>query len=288
MVLLYYLIIFLSDIPVIGAGEYMEDLLNSMINRNLTMQDTCDSLMNSFKKEDMSSEAVRGYSVFFWDIITNHSIFKNMTENNDSIFSFRELRNFLRDAYLKKIKSVFRKTKWNPYLLNKFSIEEKNFIYDMVNLTLEYYNSLRLCYKDKINKANSTVNLVEDIIRENTCFIRNNKSEHLPTFVVKTCTGQLYGYFICYRYDWMDRALKFLTNNQNLLSKAECINDNYDFRNFSLEIITKPMGFAVQEDSYNSVNFSFMIFMGIIICFILTFLGYKYYNKKKTCNKNLI
>ncbi|WUR04748.1 putative SP-containing membrane protein [Vairimorpha necatrix] len=275
-------------LSIIKADEYMDDLLSSMINKNLTLEVTCASLKNSFTDEDMSFETIRGYIVFFWDTIINHDIFRNMTESNNSIFSFRELRSLLRDAYFKKIKSVFRKTKWNPYLLDNFSFSEKKFIYDMVNLTLEYYNILRLCYKDRINNANSTMDCVEEIIRENTCFIRNNETDQFPTFVVKMCTGQLYQYISCYKHDWMDYALQYLKHNQNLLSKAECINDNYDFKKITSEITNEPLSYIMEDRSYYNERYVFIILSGLIICLILTFIGYMFHNKKKRTNKNFI
>ncbi|WUR03639.1 putative SP-containing membrane protein [Vairimorpha necatrix] len=249
-----------------NASDSMSDILHDMINSNLTKDQLCDSLDNKVGGNGLSLLTVRIYSELFWETITNHKIFKDMVQNDVSIYSFVNLRYLLKDGYVELIRQLFRIIKWDPYSLDFLSMSEKKFIYELVEGTLHYYNVLRLCYKDIINNSNSTKETIENIITENTCFLPKDANGQFSSFVYKMCDGLYPYYMLCYQDLWMNYTLNDLRNNFNSLSKSECTDNALVFKNITDYVNSKmnnitedlkiqPLHMYTEENtSYNGKN----------------------------------
>ncbi|WUR03637.1 putative SP-containing membrane protein [Vairimorpha necatrix] len=272
---------------IIKAGNNVTENLHDMMNSNLNKSQICNSLHNNVGDNGLSSNAVLDFGFLFWDAITNHDIFKNMTQNITSPESFNFLHLILKVYYIEKIKEVFRLKKWNPELLDGISSTVRNFTYEFVDGTLDAYNMLRLCFKDTINDSNSTKESIERILKENTCFIPKGISETIPSFVIKMCAGIRPYYNECYGNRSTLLFLEDVRKNHDQIYRAECSNDIYDFKNMNtkdlrLEDNVKFSYLNMLEAKNNGYifNLSPNLCVGIIIiCLMFTFCGYLYYKK---------
>ncbi|WUR03618.1 uncharacterized protein VNE69_05207 [Vairimorpha necatrix] len=107
------------------------------------------------------------------------------------------------------------------------------FIDNMHATTSEYFNTLRLCYKDIINENNSIKNSIIDVINQNMCFIQNGLIENFPSFVSKMCKDVVSYYSFCGKLSGREYMFNVIKFKHNQIVKAECFNENYDFVNFN-------------------------------------------------------
>ncbi|WUR03638.1 putative SP-containing membrane protein [Vairimorpha necatrix] len=270
-----------------NTDDNVSKLLHSMVNSNLTRNQTCDSLNNNVGGSGQSVETIKAFSKLFWETIINHDIFKRLTKNNTATSFFVDIRALLQDRYLELVKQAFKLTKWDPDLLLYFPSSEKIFTYDLVGGTLDYYNMLRLCYKDTINNSNSTQEAIKQIFIENTCFIPKGLSDIIPSTVFKMCKGLRPYYDECYGNRSTLLFLEDVKKNQEKLSTAECMTNLYDFKNITTAInnTTENIRFEYlnmsEDQSTNFYGWFGSIFgVGIIIfCLVFILSGYLYYKK---------
>ncbi|WUR03613.1 putative SP-containing membrane protein [Vairimorpha necatrix] len=280
---LFLIQLVLSTTINVESNKKYIDLINSIIYN----EEPCDSLEKRIQEKSLSENNIRILCEMVWNIITNHDIFKRMIKTDTSINSFNNKKTKLWQGYIDLIlnKDV------DSDLSNSFTTFEKKFIQELINSTTEYYDILRICFKDVLNSTNYTKDSLENIISINTCYIKNGIQRNIPSFFFKSC-GDLIGHYTnCDR-----KELSNLIYNEDQLYIAECPYDDINFKiigmentNVSdvLEHINFEHLFNIKEEEETANLWSSMSIFIIILMLtglIFMFLGLRYIKKSKKYN----
>ncbi|WUR03612.1 putative SP-containing membrane protein [Vairimorpha necatrix] len=249
---LFFIYIFLLFISATKTNVSEDNMLDIIVNS----EKICNIFENRFQKNNKTFEAFRSLGKLIWDTITGHDIFKKMTEKDNSQKSFANRSDLLRNAYLE----YFDLKGSNYTSFNQLTKNEKNFIDEVTYSSIEYYNLLLICYKDIINNSNSTTDAIKKIIIENMCYIESEKSNNLPSLVYKYCKDLFIHYKTCYGTNGIKLLYEDIKNNYYQLQKAQCINNDYDFKNitetFTVEnnTISNNITEVVNDKTYNMIT----------------------------------
>ncbi|WUR03608.1 putative SP-containing membrane protein [Vairimorpha necatrix] len=266
--ILFQYIIF--GISYIKSMMNMYEIINSIFNGDKV----CDSLDSRIYQLSLSDNEIRSVYELTWNIITNHDIFKRMTQNDTSIYSFKNRKILIWNGYLKRLSLE----KWDYNLIKSLTTFEKKFIGDLISNTLNIFNTLRICHKDTINNSDSIKEAIIDIISQNTCFILNGINKHLPSVIYKTCKGLIGHYKECYGEFEMNYIYNTIKENQKQLLIAECLTSNYDVSNITETRHLQTFQYSFGTTDYNwSNDISIPILLLVISCFC-AFIGYICYN----------
>ncbi|WUR03610.1 putative SP-containing membrane protein [Vairimorpha necatrix] len=288
-------IVLLSNVN--NTSNNVVDLLKSVIS-NIEI---CDSLDSTVYLKTQSDDSIRSFYDIVWNEITNHEIFINLTQNNTSENNWDNRRSTLYECYLERL----GQQKWDYNITNLLTSSEKIFLNNIINITVEYFNMLRVCYKDNIIKSNSTQETFEEIIRENTCFIQNNHNSSLPIIVYKKCKSLIKAYYGCYGKESVEFLYDKINQNQKQMLIANCMDENYDFKNATYDIITNLENIIDEDYTSNKINnvtehivynmfktfhenrtdsflnVWFIVFIGFMLIGTVLFIGYKFYRRNK-------
>ncbi|WUR03599.1 uncharacterized protein VNE69_05188 [Vairimorpha necatrix] len=212
--------------------------------------DVCIPFTRPIYDNPLSDKNFNIFYEFFWNTITNHEIFLKMTKNDFSKNSFNNRNISLKNKFLKSL----RINKLNTDESSKYSNGELLFIEKILFGTEEYYDILRICYKDVINNAVSAIKNIEEIIRQHTCFIPNGASKELPLPVYKICKGLITNINFCYGEDGLSYFHDFIKINHDNLSKAECINSNEDYLTIDIFATKKDNNTETFTNEINNIT----------------------------------
>ncbi|WUR03609.1 putative SP-containing membrane protein [Vairimorpha necatrix] len=153
--------------------------------------------------------------------------------------SFADRKSLLYDGYLLMKNFIkFDNDKWY-----KLTNSELDFIEYFINFVEKFYKILRICHIDAINNSIGIKETLENIIKDNTCFIKEGISANFPSFIIVLCEEIVPNYIKCYN-SYAEKLLKKEYNNfQDNFIKAKCSKADFDFFNKTLiidsEIIEK-------------------------------------------------
>ncbi|WUR03636.1 putative SP-containing membrane protein [Vairimorpha necatrix] len=247
----------------------------------------CDVLNTKFNETGLSFETVQSFGESMWYAVINHEIFINMTKNIIMKADFSQRLINLKNAYLEMIRGIFITSTWNSTIIDLIPANDQHFIDELIYGTLEYYNMLLMCYKDRILSSNCIKDAIEEIIRQNTCYIKNG-TEKFPSLVFKICKGLIPHFKECYKDKGMEYIYNEIKYNQDQLLRAECINNsNYDVSNiknitdiFTYDFLNVNYDNKVAENDTGTVPLISKWGFLILMCLGLLLLGWVYYKKR--------
>ncbi|WUR03601.1 putative SP-containing membrane protein [Vairimorpha necatrix] len=242
-----YLLFMTIAIQTINNEEFV---LNSLV----FYSNNCDDVVDTQYNLALSESDIQIFYDLIWNIITNHYIFKRITQNDTAEHSFVVRRDIIHRAFDQKFgRKIVDFSLWKQVIA-----PEELFVNEILKVVDKFYIMLRLCYKDTIKSAMSAKNAIKDIVSRNICFIPKGINENLPTIVYKECKNLTSYYDDCYSLKHFKEFQKEILKNQNLLLKAECSNVSNSFYDFTTEI------YSVSDTTISNNNNTTSFFNDII------------------------
>ncbi|WUR03603.1 putative SP-containing protein [Vairimorpha necatrix] len=226
----------------IKIDESLKEAINSTT-------DVCEPLVKHFYENFSPDLKFHIFYDFIWNSMTDHEIFSRMTVNDSSENSFKNRSDSLKEKFFEYV--IYGK--FNPN--NIISKEEKVLVTEIIYGSTEFYDILRMCYKDVIDNSNNATETIQEIIRQHTCFVQNGINAQLPLPVIKMCKGQLNTYDDCFGPNGREHFDIFIKNNSELLSRAECINSNVYYS--QIDLIPKYRRDSTIETSTNEIDINY-------------------------------
>ncbi|WUR03617.1 putative SP-containing membrane protein [Vairimorpha necatrix] len=278
---LFYILPITLFPEVIKCSNFDNDLLSKVLND----AKICDSLDKRIYENNISKDNVRIFYEILWNAITNHTIFKKMTQVNRLTNSFTSRSTLIKKGYLQ----MLNQNEWDYMVENSLTKPEINFIEYLFLGAKEYYEMLRHCYNPHKTQRKLTRKLLEDFFEQNTCFLKDGINENIPSFVYKLCKDLIPHYNKCYGKLEFQFLSGEIIKKHDLLLNPKCINNNYDFTNIT-SIFPKGYNYLAENmtitRSYkydSTVFFESAIFIIALICLIISFIVFSYYIYYKRC-----
>ncbi|WUR03633.1 putative SP-containing membrane protein [Vairimorpha necatrix] len=238
---------------------------------------TYDGIANITGQPPMT---IQDFAEIVWKSITEHIIFKRMAQSNDTDNSFVEVKNELKNVFEIVIKQKFKIEAWDPFILDKFDFSVQIFINEIVDITIRFYNTLGICFKDVLEASSSVENAIKDIIYKNTCYVFKGIGE-IPGILYRMCNTLISHNKNCYGLEGKENIVNVLKENRRQISKAVCYEDMPIEDNNT--VINHESTYEIGEALSTFIHDNFYILMGINAFLIIVVVSIAYWKINSAC-----
>ncbi|WUR04091.1 putative SP-containing membrane protein [Vairimorpha necatrix] len=264
MISLFLFDLYLTFIPdVTASNDTLVEPLNGITKLNSSQ--VCNALQGNYEVLDLSVETIKYLAKYFWEIVTNDSLFSYWTKKNWTDYKNEEVRSEIKQAYLASL----------------------NFV-DYLNIaTSTHFNNMITCYKDFIKNSDSINEATHLIIQNSTCF-GFKPGNNLPNVIGKICDGISESWRDCFGGNNMRTIFFKLYDNRLQSLSSVCSNTSHNFKTtkYSENIVTSTKVYddyvikendAIDTEKIGYINLGMysLIFLAVPFLLFIVVLSYK-------------